>query len=241
MTVTVRSREPHIDVVSFSILIEPQVRSIANHVRPNRQSKWPCLYSDCRTTTCLKAIHMSSIFSLVMWIDILLFPPTALLFSATFRRRIERLARDILQDPLRVVQGDMGEVSEGFTEVSSQKNQCITELLCRGAHSLIIMNFLCHTGQWGCDTNCESRAAWAQQMAMATLTAGQPYFGYANVYARVAIVMSVVTPCVDVTDGMPLGLQLAVCWYLWQESPTALNWQTIWWNRTFKVCFWWLQ
>ena len=37
-------------------------------------------------------------------------PPTALLFSATFRKKIERLARDILTDPIRVVQGDIGEV-----------------------------------------------------------------------------------------------------------------------------------
>lgn len=34
----------------------------------------------------------------------------ALLFSATFRKKIERLARDILVDPIRVVQGDIGEV-----------------------------------------------------------------------------------------------------------------------------------
>lgn len=37
-------------------------------------------------------------------------PATALLFSATFRKKIERLARDILMDPIRVVQGDIGEV-----------------------------------------------------------------------------------------------------------------------------------
>jgi len=35
---------------------------------------------------------------------------TALMFSATFRKRVERVARDILSDPLRVVQGDAGEV-----------------------------------------------------------------------------------------------------------------------------------
>jgi len=35
---------------------------------------------------------------------------TALMFSATFRKRVERVARDILTDPLRVVQGDAGEV-----------------------------------------------------------------------------------------------------------------------------------
>ena len=35
----------------------------------------------------------------------------ALMFSATFRKRVERVARDILTDPLRVVQGDAGEVT----------------------------------------------------------------------------------------------------------------------------------
>lgn len=56
---------------SFMFHAEPQVRSIANHVRPDRQ---------------------------------------CLLFSATFRKRIERLARDVLTDPIRIVQGELGEV-----------------------------------------------------------------------------------------------------------------------------------
>lgn len=32
------------------------------------------------------------------------------MFSATFKKRVERLARDILNDPIRVVQGELGEV-----------------------------------------------------------------------------------------------------------------------------------
>lgn len=32
------------------------------------------------------------------------------MFSATFRKRVERVARDILSDPLRVIQGELGEV-----------------------------------------------------------------------------------------------------------------------------------
>ncbi|XP_037111759.1 ATP-dependent RNA helicase DDX42 isoform X1 [Syngnathus acus] len=40
-----------------------------------------------------------------------------LLFSATFRKKIERLARDILMDPIRVVQGDIGEANEDITQV----------------------------------------------------------------------------------------------------------------------------
>ncbi|XP_067220905.1 ATP-dependent RNA helicase DDX42-like, partial [Chanodichthys erythropterus] len=57
---------------------EYQVRSIASHVRPDRQT---------------------------------------LLFSATFRKKIEKLARDILIDPIRVVQGDIGEANEDVTQI----------------------------------------------------------------------------------------------------------------------------
>lgn len=41
---------------------------------------------------------------------------SALLFSATFKRKVERLARDILSDPIRVVQGDVGEANEDVTQ-----------------------------------------------------------------------------------------------------------------------------
>ncbi|CAB3227329.1 unnamed protein product [Arctia plantaginis] len=57
----------------FDMGFEPQVRSICNHVRPDRQ---------------------------------------ALLFSATFPRRVERLARDALHDPVRVQHGAAGEASD---------------------------------------------------------------------------------------------------------------------------------
>lgn len=56
-----------------TLFLEPQVRSICNHVRPDRQ---------------------------------------ALLFSATFPRRVERLARDALHDPVRVQHGAAGEASD---------------------------------------------------------------------------------------------------------------------------------
>ena len=56
---------------------EPQVRSICNHVRPDRQT---------------------------------------LLFSATFKKRIEKLARDVLTDPVRIIQGDLGEANEDITQ-----------------------------------------------------------------------------------------------------------------------------
>lgn len=62
----------------FDMGFEPQVRSICNHVRPDRQT---------------------------------------LLFSATFKKKIERLARDILTDPIRIVQGDVGEASTDVTQI----------------------------------------------------------------------------------------------------------------------------
>ena len=43
---------------------------------------------------------------------------SALLFSATFKRKVERLARDILSDPVRVVQGDIGEANEDVTQIT---------------------------------------------------------------------------------------------------------------------------
>ena len=40
----------------------------------------------------------------------LIVPVSASLFSATFKRKIERLCRDILIDPIRIIQGDIGVV-----------------------------------------------------------------------------------------------------------------------------------
>lgn len=54
------------------------MRSICNHVRPDRQT---------------------------------------LLFSATFKKRIEKLAREILTDPVKIVQGDVGEANEDVTQL----------------------------------------------------------------------------------------------------------------------------
>ncbi|CAF1162373.1 unnamed protein product [Didymodactylos carnosus] len=62
----------------FDMGFEPQVRSIADHVRPDRQ---------------------------------------CLLFSATFRKKIERLARDILNDPIRIVQGEVGEANQDVIQI----------------------------------------------------------------------------------------------------------------------------
>jgi ATP-dependent RNA helicase DDX42 len=56
---------------------EPQVRSICNHVRPDKQ----CLF-----------------------------------FSATFKKVIERLANNILNDPVKLTQGQIGQVNENVTQ-----------------------------------------------------------------------------------------------------------------------------
>lgn len=78
---------------------EYQVRSIASHVRPDRQSK--TLSAENNNIFFLPEFNQDTDSSCLL---------SALLFSATFRKKIERLARDILVDPIRVVQGDIGEV-----------------------------------------------------------------------------------------------------------------------------------
>lgn len=40
-----------------------------------------------------------------------------LLFSATFKKRVEKLARDALTDPIRIVQGDIGEANADVTQI----------------------------------------------------------------------------------------------------------------------------
>lgn len=77
------------------LISEPQVRSICDHVRPDRQT---------------------------------------LLFSATFKKRIEKLARDILTDPIRIVQGDVGEANTDVTQImlvmpQSDKSQWLLDNL----------------------------------------------------------------------------------------------------------------
>lgn len=62
----------------FDMGFEPQVRSICDHVRPDRQ---------------------------------------CMLFSATFKKKIERLARDVLVDPVKIVQGSIGEASEDVEQI----------------------------------------------------------------------------------------------------------------------------
>ena len=42
---------------------------------------------------------------------------TALLFSATFKKKVEKLCREALLDPVRVVVGDVGEANTDITQV----------------------------------------------------------------------------------------------------------------------------
>ena len=62
----------------YCLGFETQVRSIANHIRPDKQ---------------------------------------CLLFSATFKKKIEQLARDVLNDPIRISQGDAGQVNKDVTQI----------------------------------------------------------------------------------------------------------------------------
>ncbi|XP_035920025.1 ATP-dependent RNA helicase DDX42 [Anopheles stephensi] len=81
----------------FNMGFEPQVRSICNHIRPDRQT---------------------------------------LLFSATFKKRVEKLARDVLTDPVRIIHGDLGEANSDVTQhivilpnVPSKWNWLLTNLV----------------------------------------------------------------------------------------------------------------
>ncbi|KAL1497232.1 hypothetical protein ABEB36_008227 [Hypothenemus hampei] len=61
----------------FELGFEPQVRSVCDHVRPDRQT---------------------------------------LLFSATFKKKIEKLAKDALKEPIRISQGITGQANEDVTQ-----------------------------------------------------------------------------------------------------------------------------
>lgn len=108
----------HCCLFLFSVL-EYQVRSIASHVRPDRQSKWvSSVIRQCLISVSSKT--QSVLFCFLIRNMLVFF--TALLFSATFRKKIERLARDILVDPIRVVQGDIGEVCSVTQYLQTYKN-----------------------------------------------------------------------------------------------------------------------
>ncbi|KAF9328892.1 ATP-dependent RNA helicase ddx42 [Podila minutissima] len=62
----------------FDLGFEPQVRSICDNIRPDRQT---------------------------------------LLFSATFQKRVERLAREVMSDPVRISIGNVGQINSDVTQV----------------------------------------------------------------------------------------------------------------------------
>jgi ATP-dependent RNA helicase DDX42 len=82
---------------------EQQVRSIVGQIRPNRQSKNAMSYYYSYPMHRLHLIlsFVSVCCLCVVWI-------IALLFSATFQSRIERLARDFLTSPIRITVGSVG-------------------------------------------------------------------------------------------------------------------------------------
>ena len=116
------------------------MRSIANHVRPGRQSEnqyilpiakenqqyhfnWGFFCYTCRCCYYPLCVHWHT--------DYMLFlppppppslPPTAMLYSATFRKKVERLCRDVLTDPVRIVVGGVGEANEDITQVTEVMN-----------------------------------------------------------------------------------------------------------------------
>lgn len=114
------------------VCAERQVRSIVGQIRPDRQSKHssvsaalfacllPCglLIVVCaRTSGCSCALSRALPFSSgtsgrfcsnLRPCSRSLLACAALLFSATMPSRIERLARDILRDPLRIAVGTVG-------------------------------------------------------------------------------------------------------------------------------------
>lgn len=87
----------------------------------------------------------------------------ALLFSATFRKKIERLARDILVDPIRVVQGDIGEVCVWVCVGHVSGKMCIFKA------SFLLLP----TGQWGCDPGGGAAAQRLRQVVLADPAAGR--------------------------------------------------------------------
>ena len=42
---------------------------------------------------------------------------SALLFSATFRKKVEKLCRDVLTDPVRILVGELGEANTDITQL----------------------------------------------------------------------------------------------------------------------------
>lgn len=79
----------------FDLGFEPQIRTIVGQLRPDRQSK--------------NNIKLSSIKPK--------FFNKALLFSATFKNKVESLVREILIEPIRIVVGNVGEANADISQI----------------------------------------------------------------------------------------------------------------------------
>lgn len=90
-----------LDVSEHNPLSEPQVRSICNNVRPDRQSK---IY------IFIIYYRYANIFNFQL----------ALLFSATFKPKVEYLAREVTSDPVRITIGIIGQVSNRLDRIHLQ-------------------------------------------------------------------------------------------------------------------------
>lgn len=65
------------------------------------------------------------------------------MFSATFKKKVEKLARDILNDPIRIIQGELGEANTDVTQIVlkmgnpqdkfSWLTRCLVEFLSAGS------------------------------------------------------------------------------------------------------------
>ena len=77
------------------LFVEPQVRSIVGQIRPDRQSMPPPPLSD--------RLHLISHYI-----------SPVLLFSATFKKSVEQLAFELLDHPIRIIVGNIGEVCTGL-------------------------------------------------------------------------------------------------------------------------------
>jgi hypothetical protein len=105
----------------FDMGFEPQVTSIADHVRPLRQT---------------------------------------LLFSATFKKKVEKLAREILVDPIRIIQGSLGEVRFDL-------------FLAKCFYNLFIIFSIMKLGERKHYTNSQSVSRGSGEVAMGKLKTGR--------------------------------------------------------------------
>ncbi|RUS22945.1 P-loop containing nucleoside triphosphate hydrolase protein [Endogone sp. FLAS-F59071] len=92
----------------FDLGFEPQVRSICENIRPDRQSGFLFYFV-------FMAVHFSSLVSSFF---LLLYSTTALLFSATFAKKVEHLAREQTNDPLRITIGSLGQANEDVAQTA---------------------------------------------------------------------------------------------------------------------------